>query len=89
LIKGNADSDMCVGKADDLLRGDFVKIDRKGNKQLGDGKGRDVNGGCWVIARRRLLFGKKPRRLIKMFGTLGRIWSRAGVRRGGDGVGGG
>lgn len=34
------------GKADDLLRGDFVRADRMGNKRRGDGSGRDVNGGC-------------------------------------------
>ncbi len=43
------------GKADDLLRGDFVRADKKGNKQLGDGTGRDVNGGCWVVCEEKAL----------------------------------
>lgn len=43
------------GKADDLLRGDFIKADRKGNKQLSDGTGRDVNGGCWVVCEEKAL----------------------------------
>lgn len=43
------------GKADNLLRGDFVKADKKGDKQLGDGTGRDVNGGCWVVCEEKAL----------------------------------
>ena len=45
------------GKSDDLLRGDFVKADKRGNKQFGggDGPGRDVNGGCWVVCEEKQL----------------------------------
>lgn len=43
------------GKVDDLLRGDFVKADRKGNKSLDDGMGRGVNGGCWVVCEDKAL----------------------------------
>ena len=38
------------GKSEDLLRGDFVKADKQGNKQVvGEKEGRDVKGGCWVV----------------------------------------
>ena len=45
------------GKSEDLLRGDFVKADKCGNKQFGggDGPGRDVNGGCWVVCEEKQL----------------------------------
>lgn len=44
-----------AGRTEDLLRGDFVRADRKGNKQLDDGTGRDVNGGCWVVCEEKAL----------------------------------
>ncbi|KAL6718066.1 hypothetical protein ACLMJK_004151 [Lecanora helva] len=36
-------------KAEDLLRGDFVRSDRHGNKRHEHETGRDVHGGCWVV----------------------------------------
>ncbi|MCJ1385749.1 hypothetical protein MMC17_008872 [Xylographa soralifera] len=59
-----------AGRADDLLRGDFVRIDAAGNKRGGGGRGvggggnrggggkgdgRDVNGGAWVVCEDRAL----------------------------------
>ncbi len=46
-----------AGKTEDLLRGDFVKADKRGNKQFGggDAPGRDVNGGCWVVCEEKQL----------------------------------
>lgn len=46
-----------AGKSEDLLRGDFVKADKRGNKQFGggDAPGRHVNGGCWVVCEEKQL----------------------------------
>ena len=46
-----------AGKADDLLRGDYVKTDKRGNKIAGGkgGEGRDVSGGCWVVCEEKQL----------------------------------
>ena len=46
-----------AGKTEDLLRGDFVKTDKRGNKRFGGGDppGRDVNGGCWVVCEEKQL----------------------------------
>ena len=45
------------GKSEDLPRGDFVKADKRGNKQFGGGDtpGRDVSGGCWVVCEEKQL----------------------------------
>jgi len=49
------------GKADDLLRGDYVKSDKKGNKQIGGNEGRDVKGGCWVVCEdKELVWEEAP-----------------------------
>ena len=46
-----------AGKTEDLLRGDFVKANKLGNKQFGggDAPGRLVNGGCWVVCEEKQL----------------------------------
>lgn len=46
-----------AGKTEDLLRGDFIKADKRGNKQFGgvDAPGRYVNGGCWVVCEEKQL----------------------------------
>lgn len=51
-----------AGKADNLLRGDFVKTDKKGNKQVvGSNDGRDVKGGCWVVCEdKELVWEEAP-----------------------------
>ena len=54
-----------AGKTEDLLRGDFVKADKHGNKQLFQGKGhvpgKDVNGGCWVVCEdKQLVWEEAP-----------------------------
>ena len=38
------------GRADELLRGDFVRSDKHGNKSHGSDSGRDVNGGCVSVS---------------------------------------
>lgn len=56
------------GRSDDLLRGDFVRADRKGNKYLDGqrgvndaGKGEDVMGGVWVICEdKQLVWEEAP-----------------------------
>jgi len=49
------------GKSDDLLRGDFVKSDKKGNKRIGGDEGRDVKGGCWVVCEdKELVWEEAP-----------------------------
>lgn len=50
-------AEMYAGKTEDLLRGDFVKADKRGNKQFGgrDAPGRAVNGGCWVVCEEKQL----------------------------------
>ena len=52
-----------AGKADDLLRGDFVKADKRGNKIAGGkgGEGRGVRGGCWVVCEdKQLVWEEAP-----------------------------
>lgn len=56
------------GKSEDLLRGDFVKADKRGNKHFGggDAPGRDVNGGCWVVCEeKQLVWFVFPLKLIE------------------------
>lgn len=56
------------GRSDDLLRGDFVRADRKGNKHLDGkrgtgeaGKGEDVVGGTWVVCEdKQLVWEEAP-----------------------------
>ncbi|CAD6569832.1 MAG: hypothetical protein ASARMPREDX12_003088 [Alectoria sarmentosa] len=52
-----------AGKTEDLLRGDFVKADKRGNKQFGggDAPGRGVSGGCWVVCEdKQLVWEEAP-----------------------------
>lgn len=46
-----------AGKTEDLLRGDFVKADKRGNKLFGgdNAGGRNVHGGCWVVCEEKQL----------------------------------
>ena len=44
-----------AGKAEDLLRGDFVRSDKHGNKQPEDQSGRNVMGGTWVVCEDKQL----------------------------------
>lgn len=46
-----------AGKTEDLLRGDFVKADKRGNKLFGgdNAGGRNVHGACWVVCEEKQL----------------------------------
>lgn len=51
------------GKTEDILRGDFVRIDKKGAKSVSGGNctGEDVNGGTWVICEdKQLVWEEAP-----------------------------
>ena len=48
-------SEKYKGKAEDLLRGDFVRVDRRGNKKQEDRGGINVNGGAWVVCEDKQL----------------------------------
>lgn len=56
------------GRSEDLLRGDFVRADRKENEDLGGqsgtgeaGKGEDVMGGTWVVCEdKQLVWEEAP-----------------------------
>lgn len=56
------------GRSDDLLRGDFVRADRKGNKYFDGqrstgeaGQGEDVVGGTWVVCEdKQLVWEEAP-----------------------------
>lgn len=53
------------GRSDDLLRGDFVRADWKGNKHVdgqgGEGAGEGVNGGTWVVCEdKQLVWEEAP-----------------------------
>lgn len=56
------------GRSDDLLRGDFVQVDRKRNKILGGqkfvgeaGQGEDMIGGVWVVCEdKQLVWEEAP-----------------------------
>lgn len=56
------------GRSDDLLRGDFVRADRKGNKHLDGQRGtgeaekdEDVVGGTWVVCEdKQLVWEEAP-----------------------------
>ena len=43
------------GRADDLIRGDYVRVDRQGNKKQDSENGRDVHGGTWVVCEDKQL----------------------------------
>lgn len=49
------------GRAEDLLRGDFVPMDKRGNKLKGKDAGEDVNGGTWVVCEdKQLVWEEAP-----------------------------
>ncbi|KAK4695246.1 release factor H-coupled RctB family protein, partial [Lecanoromycetidae sp. Uapishka_2] len=58
------------GRSDDLLRGDFVRSDKKGNKQAPAEcrDGRDVKGGCWVVCEdKELVWEEAPEAYKNVF----------------------
>ncbi|KAG8533388.1 uncharacterized protein KY384_002171 [Bacidia gigantensis] len=60
------------GRADDLLRGDFVRADRHGNKKVDDGQGRDIKGGTWVVCEDKQLVWEEASEAYKD------VWKVAG-----------
>lgn len=49
------------GRTEDLLRGDFVPMDKQGNKLKGKDAGEDVNGGTWVVCEdKQLVWEEAP-----------------------------
>lgn len=49
------------GRAEDLLRGDFVPMDKRGNKLNGKDAGKDVHGGTWVVCEdKQLVWEEAP-----------------------------
>ncbi|MCJ1396335.1 hypothetical protein MMC18_009224 [Xylographa bjoerkii] len=70
-----------AGRADDLLRGDFVKIDRRGNKRAGGGGegGRLVHGGTWVVCEDKALVWEEAPEAYKDVWAVGDDLADAGA----------
>ncbi len=43
------------GRAEDLLRGDYVAKDSRGNRESREGGGEDLRGGTWVVCEDKQL----------------------------------
>ena len=69
-------------KPDDLLRGDFVKINAKGNKSVagaGGWKGEEVRGGVWVVCEEKALVWEEAVEAYKDVWDVGDDLVQAGV----------
>lgn len=71
------------GRADDLLRGDFVAKDSKGNRELGkeDEKGKDVHGGTWVVCEDKQLVWEEAGEAYKDVWAVGEDLVSRGVAK--------
>ncbi|MCJ1399483.1 hypothetical protein MMC11_002685 [Xylographa trunciseda] len=79
-------ADKYAGRADDLLRGDFVRMDAWGNKRGGKGgtgskgqAGRDVSGGTWVVCEDKALVWEEAPEAYKDVWAVGDDLVEAGA----------
>lgn len=62
-----------AGRAEDLLRGDFVRSNKYGNKKIEeeDAQGRDINGGTWVVCEDKQLIWEEAGEAYKNVWDVG------------------